>query len=177
MGYYATGGGSISFLAPLTKEQKKAVEDALDQAWYEFDLYQNDSVIDFWVPDKYCYDTDMMLNRIAEIAFVESGSCSFAGEDGEHWRFVYDPKSNKFLEEDGTVVYGFIPRTWDMGSSNRKEFLGQIMDGIEDFLESKNKNPTGGAILRGQDYDRLSAQIEDTLVKWGVLPGKEYETK
>lgn len=51
----------------------------------------------------------------------------------------------------------------------RSEFLGQIMDAFEDFLEeigvSSDKNP----ILTGKNYDTVKDRIEETCINWGVI--------
>jgi hypothetical protein len=64
------------------------------------------------------------------------------------------------------------------------EFVGQIIDIFEDFLEEKNVNienpekaeavndgedPESICILYGSDYGELQTQIETTLVLWGLI--------
>lgn len=57
---------------------------------------------------------------------------------------------------------------------DKAEFLGQIIDIFEDFLEDKGINipnedrdqDEDGAIIYGEDYDVLRSQIESTLVAW-----------
>ena len=69
-----------------------------------------------------------------------------------------------------------------MNHSDRLEMLGQIIDGIEDWLDSKDivlpdsekaSNPDFPNIS-GRDYDKLSDMIESTLIEHGVL---DKETK
>lgn len=59
----------------------------------------------------------------------------------------------------------------------RLEFIGQIIDIFEDFLEEKgieiqndekedSENP---AIIYGTDYGDLSDNIENMMISWGVL--------
>lgn len=59
----------------------------------------------------------------------------------------------------------------------RLEFIGQIIDIFEDFLEEKgieiqndekedSENP---AIIYGTDYGDLSDSIENLMMSWGVL--------
>ena len=63
---------------------------------------------------------------------------------------------------------------------DRLEFIGQIIDIFEDFLEEKgieiqndekedSENP---AIIYGTDYGDLSDDIENMMVSWGVLKTK-----
>lgn len=61
--------------------------------------------------------------------------------------------------------------------SDATEFIGQIIDGFEDFLESKGidiPNPEkeqseAACILYGSDYGELQIRIESTLINWGIL--------
>lgn len=57
------------------------------------------------------------------------------------------------------------------------EFIGQIIDIFEDFLESKgvdipnadkeqSENP---AIIYGMDYGALQSDLEQMMYNWGVL--------
>jgi len=63
---------------------------------------------------------------------------------------------------------------------DRLEFIGQIIDIFEDFLEEKgieiqndekedSENP---AIIYGTDYGGLSDYIENMMMSWGVLKTK-----
>lgn len=59
------------------------------------------------------------------------------------------------------------------------EFIGQIIDIFEDFLDEKGVvivNPKRdeddeemAANIYGSDYDRLSDEITDTLKRWNVI--------
>lgn len=180
MGYYANGSGTITFSGLLTDKQKEAIDRIVGDIWYECEFCrdtrdQSHDVLDLWCSDKYYYDTGETLNVIANTAPVESGYLNFAGEDGDIWRFVFDKKTNRFIEEYGEIVYqGDAPLKWD----NAGEFVGQIIDLFEDFLESKgikipndekeqSENP---AILYGTDYEFLQSGIEETLMNWKLLP-------
>lgn len=64
--------------------------------------------------------------------------------------------------------------------NDRKEFVGQLIDIFEDFLEKRHvvlDNPEkfedeeleDAAIIFGSDFDELADRIEDTLQNWGVF--------
>ena len=63
------------------------------------------------------------------------------------------------------------------------EFVGQMIDIFEDFLEARGidlandeKNEGGEdsiAIIYGSDYDELAVAIEATLASWGLAEGLE----
>lgn len=57
------------------------------------------------------------------------------------------------------------------------EFIGQIIDIFEDFLEAKKidiPNPEkesgdGAAIIYGMDYGDLQSNLEEMMHNWGVI--------
>lgn len=65
----------------------------------------------------------------------------------------------------------------DINGNDRAEFLGNIMDAIEDFLEEKGvdipndekEESDNPAILYGTGYGNLCNGIEQVLIAWGVL--------
>lgn len=65
--------------------------------------------------------------------------------------------------------------------SDLPELIGQVIDIFEDFLEEKHvaiSNPDregdpDAAILYGDDYDRLSGQIGQTLVNWDIVSSND----
>ena len=68
-----------------------------------------------------------------------------------------------------------------MREQERAEFLGQIIDIFEDFLESKGidlDNPEkaqseGPAIIYGSDYGDLQESLEEMMAAWNILDRKE----
>lgn len=70
-------------------------------------------------------------------------------------------------------------KTEAINENDRPEFLGQIMDVFEDFLEAKGvhlsdageKECNGDhvAILTGSDYDSISAKISQIMTNWNVF--------
>ena len=75
----------------------------------------------------------------------------------------------------------------DIDEGERAEFVGQLIDIFEDFLEEKGQlthmigvnipneekeESDDPAILYGSDYEYLESEIMDTLVNWGVHHSK-----
>lgn len=64
-----------------------------------------------------------------------------------------------------------------ISSEDKCEFIGQIVDIFEDFLEEKGINipnedrdeNESEAIIYGDDYGIISEQIESTLIAWDLL--------
>ena len=180
MGYYADVDGYIGFRRELQPEEIEKLDSMLDEAWETYDHSQQSGVItsvSFWSGDKYYSDTEELLNEIAAAFPVKEGCVDCHGEDGEHWRFKYSGGHNggKFLYICGRVVYD---DEMPVELNDRMEFIGQIIDVFEDFLDEKGivipnddkeQSGDGAANIYGDDYDRLQAGIEDTLIAWHIL--------
>lgn len=67
-----------------------------------------------------------------------------------------------------------------INKNDKEEFIGQIIDLFEDFLDEKNvkiSNPEAvedgeenAAIIYSSDYDTLHDQIQDVLENWNIIP-------
>ena len=57
-------------------------------------------------------------------------------------------------------------------SDDPTELVGQIMDQVENFMEEREA--TEKPILVGNNYDKMSRSVTETLQNWGLLP-KEGE--
>ena len=173
MGYYATGGGDINLASPLPRESGSLDLLELLRDWYDHVSLSNDrDVVHLFYDSKYYSGALDSLNDFASQVEIESGEIYYHGEDGELWRLVYNSDLGYFEEQKGNVYYG-MELTWD----SVPEFVGQILDGFEDFLESRKidiPNPEkvdsdNPAILYGTDYGELQSYIEETLINWGLL--------
>ncbi|MCM0708689.1 hypothetical protein NBH08_27955 [Faecalicatena sp. BF-R-105] len=61
-------------------------------------------------------------------------------------------------------------------TNDRAEFIGQIIDIFEDFLEEKrieipndDREDENHAIIYGLDYGELQTNLESMMTSWGVL--------
>ena len=76
----------------------------------------------------------------------------------------------EFMRVAGYVDVGNVYK--NIAKANRAEFIGQILDIFEDFLEERNihiSNVDSSCNLCGTDYDDLHFQIDDTLRNWGIV--------
>ena len=112
MGYYASGDGYINFNRSLSKDEFENVRELLLDEFEDVDTGDSFDYVSFWGSDKYHYDSvENALDRIAKEYPVSEGVLEYAGEDGAHWRFRYDPyglqtdEGNCWIEENGAVVY------------------------------------------------------------------------
>ena len=61
-------------------------------------------------------------------------------------------------------------------TNDRAEFIGQIIDIFEDFLEEKgieipndDREDENDAIIYGLDYGELQTKLESMMTSWGIL--------
>ena len=112
MGYYANGSGNIEFINPLNNDKQKRIEKILDYAGFEFVFYgsrkQNNATIgiNIWFDCNYHDDLiEKGLNEIMKIADIKDGCMEFHGDDGCHWRFLYDPPERRWRGQTGHIIY------------------------------------------------------------------------
>lgn len=108
MGYYANGYGHIT--AKNVDSYKKI------RKMFGYNPGTNETPFDFWENEdeltinisndgKYYEDeVDDFLISITE--FITEGEVEYVGEDDCRWRFVFDPETVSWKEEDGYVTYG-----------------------------------------------------------------------
>lgn len=126
MGYNACGSGLIRFKTDFGPTEMNELREYLDNCNYAFaneydvkDLFEDDDT----VKDIYCPILDMehynesfhedvvvpVLDHIAAVygsrGLIQSGEYCFEGEEGEKWRYRYEPESNTWITEGGRVTY------------------------------------------------------------------------
>lgn len=77
-----------------------------------------------------------------------------------------------------------LPAVYAVTSEDRPEFIGQIIDIFEDFLEKKRinidndekddpaLNEGDAAIIYGTDYGDLQTDLENLMINWKVMEGR-----
>lgn len=179
MGYYADVSGYIDFMNPLPQEKMNRVVSILEQEYYVSVMSGNIGV-DFYADDKYYRETQEMLDDIAKEFLIKEGNVECHGEDDEHWcfRFERDASSmhGKFVEYAGKIVYGYERQVME---DSRMEFVGQLIDVFEDFLDEKkivipneDKEQSGddcAANIYGMDYGIIQNGIEAVLRNWNII--------
>lgn len=65
-----------------------------------------------------------------------------------------------------------------IGQNDKAEFLGQIIDIFEDFLDERgielpnderNQDPDNAAIIYGTDYGYLAEELEVMMIEWDLM--------
>lgn len=68
-----------------------------------------------------------------------------------------------------------LQQSYPVTNADRAEFIGQIIDGFEAFLDQKGvtflpeQEPDESVKLAGADYDALKTFLEDTMRNWRVI--------
>ena len=112
MGYYANGSGNIEFINPLNNDKQKRIAEIREYNYFDFIFYgsrkRNNATIGIDISFDGNYHGDSIekgLNEIMKIADIKDGCMEFHGEDGDHWRFLYDPSERRWREQTGHIVY------------------------------------------------------------------------
>lgn len=117
MGYYANGGGNVVFRRELTGEELVKLQNVLEDAWFEYDFdfreaksktgtHQGEKYteVQFWQDEKYHREeVEGVLYFMKALAPIREGCIEYAGEDGDHWRFIY--RNDAWKEQAGHIVY------------------------------------------------------------------------
>ena len=108
MGYYANGSGYATikeekveeletFLEKATGDLKNVLRDISTEIYSDtIDICERDS---HW----HAYDTTLFLNAL--IPYITEGCVEYSGEDGCRWRYVFNPETNEWEEQSGSIYY------------------------------------------------------------------------
>jgi hypothetical protein len=104
MGYYATGGGLITFKKDADRKAVKKIIKENCPCEYDILDSQDDFSVSVCQYDKY-YEDDY-YDFLKEIApFTEDGNVEFIGEDSQIWRFFFS--NGRFEEEGAEIVWPY----------------------------------------------------------------------
>ena len=169
MGYYADYDGNITFKDKLPTELIKAGQDEFET--FHYDEVRNEAEV--CGHDKYYEDSVYDFLQLIE-PYTKAGEIEYQGEDNCFWRFIF--KGGKWDEENGSIYYETeLPQI--KTNEDRLEFLGEIIDIFEDFLEEKcisweNDERNGdedAAIFYGTEYGYIQDQLELLMRGWNVM--------
>ncbi len=107
MGYYANGYGHIT---AKDAESYKKIRNMFgyipgtNETPFDFWEHEDELTIDISNDDKYYEDeVDDFLTSITE--FITEGEVEYVGEDGCHWKYVFDFESSCWHERNGRIIY------------------------------------------------------------------------
>lgn len=186
MGYWASGSGSAmlkddvdrkTLISELSKEDKWGCS-----FMNLYNVVVGNHTIFFEENDDHWHEEDLMEFFNIIKPYITQCEATYVGEDYYHWKYRFNKESDKFESVDGEVYYGGL-----ISDENKLEFIGEIIDGIEDFLtakgisfpETKQEMLDAGmteedveendVVLFGENYDAISSVIEDVCKAWNVF--------
>lgn len=122
------------------------------------------------------HDADTILVDLLEEG-LEEDATGIANEIFDIYENTIDKKAFLDLFESlvGTSFTSYL-RKCEVGikavengsSDDPTELVGQLMDQVENFMEEREG--TEEPILVGDNYDKLSRSVTETLQNWGLLP-------
>ena len=107
MGYCANAGGSATIIDGKREDLEKILEDKYGSySPLDYDFFENkdENSIKIYDSEKY-YEEDTMefLETIAP--YITKGCLNYSGEDGSIWRFVFNPDTKKWDEQNAKISY------------------------------------------------------------------------
>lgn len=131
MGYCADGGGLLT-LKPNTNVDE--LNNKLANGSGCLSYHVNGNEIEFWCEDKYWKDGVYEDLEIVK-PYIVSGELEFTGEDNAMWRIRFDSDTQEWIEENGTIVYGFESYTdGDLIAELRKRGYVVRKNGLDSLL-------------------------------------------
>ena len=114
-----------------------------------------------------CFD-EFLQTEFADPAYME-GLISMMDDHEKMWKFYcehYHSNNDTKNKEEASATL--------LSKEDTQEFIGQIIDIFEDFLEEKGvqlnfEESDDEAVLYGNDYDSLSDKIKNMLKAWHVI--------
>ena len=108
MGYYANGSGYATIKEGKVEELETFLEKAtgdLKDALRDISTEIFSGTIDMSEDDSHWHEADTVLFLNALIPYITEGCVEYSGEDGCLWRYVFNPESNKWEEQNGRTYY------------------------------------------------------------------------
>lgn len=150
MGYYATGGGSLTIKQQIPDNLKKELKEI-------FNVNETKDDLDLYFDDKYHSDIDSFFQDLAPYVI---GSIEFMGEDDAHWRIVFE--DDTWREDNARIVYDSDPAL-SLSEDQARQLVTQLYNAVEstDGKPSvQTADPPGNPSLR---------RISDVLKRWHVI--------
>lgn len=90
---------------------------------------------------------------------------------------IHDKGAHSFRIVVQDVTVDDCLRNFPVSEDDRAEFVGQVIDVFEDFLEGKGINidnpekedDENAAILYGSDYGQIQSELESLMIVWKIM--------
>lgn len=206
MGYWACGYGEAKLKSGVNEDDlKKTISSYKYCCESLFDVYEvtiSNGELCFADNNDHWHEEDLMEFFEIIAPYIESCKAWYNGEEDCHWIYRFNVDTEKFECINGEIYYG---DTFEYASdsdlrtaiekrncgfiqeNDRLEFIGEIIDGIEDFLAAKGiafpetkqlmleagmleeEASANDVVLYGENYDAISSVIEDVCKAWNVF--------
>ena len=181
MGYYANWEGSFEFKEKPQEEQIKILKREFCSIYVYEPKYSPDKKWSVGVCGSGDYSEADIYDALEKLTpFITAGEIKFSGDDDIHWKIELN--DGNWNESSGNLIYSkdeALSKYPPVDDDERCEFIGQIIDIFEDFLEEKGieiPNPErpaddeeNGAIIYGSDYGILQDDLEQMMRAWKIL--------
>lgn len=116
--------------------------------------------------------------------YKEEVSSAQNGKELNGYAIYPDSHIDISVYRDDALGIDLEPAKAIVSENDNPEFIGQIIDIFEDFLEEKGiqienpekeQEPEGAAIIFGSDYGDLQTRLEDMMNQWGVTKERTGE--
>ena len=110
MGYYANASGSATIIDGKKAELEKILEDKYGKyaqhCSLDYDFFDDKDGNSIEITDSEKYYEEATTEFLETIApYTTAGCLDYSGEDDCIWRFVFDPATKSWNEENATISY------------------------------------------------------------------------
>ena len=176
MGYCANAGGSATIIDGKREDLEKVLEDKYGSySPLDYDFFENkdENSIKIYDSEKY-YEEDTMefLETIAP--YITKGCLNYSDEDDHIWRFVFDPATKSWNEEDAKISYGMSDYSDEqlVEELKKRGYLvsKETVSESENTKSSAPKESDGVTVYKGLNPDTpVSIRNDKLRVDWTNL--------
>lgn len=187
--FLATYGGTLVFKEKPSEDQITDLQNVFEEANVLEPKYDPENRWSVEVSGSGRYP-EVRLNEVLNkmTSSITSGTIVFFGDRSDclercFWNLKFE--KGKWEEHEGTIVYSkdeALTEFPPVSENDRAEFIGEIVDIFEDFLEEKGitiPNPEkdetddeNTAIIFGSDYGYCQDRLEEMMRNWKILKGE-----
>ena len=173
MGYYASASGSATIIDGKKAELEKILEDKYGKyaqhCSLDYDFFEDKDGDNIEITDSEKYHEEDTMEFLKAIApYITEGCLDYSGEDDCIWRFVFNPETKKWKEENATIDYNFESYS-DERLITELEKRGYMVSKSEsgDVESLTPKESDGITVYKDLDHDTPVSICSDKLrVDW-----------
>ena len=176
MSYYALSKGGLIFTRSAS-DAERARTILTDELGIDAEnrLSPDDTIVEVFGSNYFSYKEED-FEELATLAKDKSYIC-FIGEDDAVWTLKFE--GGQATDYSGEILWDHSEAAQALEAACVSEFIGQIIDTFEDFLDEKgveidnpeklDEDDPNLAIIYGSDYDHLKDGIAKILDGWRLI--------